>query len=113
MNFIRVQIVRFVDDHQPGWAECEFEDANGRRHVVRDKVPIFTSEDLDADSQYPASGMICCEVLERFKDVAGREVARVGTENPSGVESVEGLTEFVVPVELVGAAPDRADGKQK
>jgi len=105
MNFIRVEIVRFVDAHQPGWAECEFEDAEGRRHVVRDKVPIFTGEVLDADSRYPMAGVIRCEVLERFQDATGREMVRVGTAKPDGVESVEGLSEFVVPVALVGAAP--------
>jgi hypothetical protein len=44
MHFISAQIVRFVDTHQPGWVECEFVDAEDWRHVLRDKVPIFTAE---------------------------------------------------------------------
>lgn len=106
LDFIRVQIVRFVDDHQPGRVECDFEDADGRRHVVRDKVPIFTCEDVDADSHYPAFGIICCEVLERFKDAAGREVARISTENPWGVEALEGLSEFVVLFEMLARSQE-------
>lgn len=45
----------------------------------------------------PAAGVVRCEVLERFKDGLGRELVRIGTERPDGVESLEGLTEFVVP----------------
>jgi hypothetical protein len=52
MNFISAEIVRFVDSHQPGWVECEFADAEGRRHALRDKVPIFTVEMLDAASKF-------------------------------------------------------------
>jgi hypothetical protein len=40
---LAVWIVRFVDQHFPGWVECEFIDAEGRRHTVRDKVPVFTT----------------------------------------------------------------------
>lgn len=31
-----------------GWVKCELIDADGKRHVIRDKVPIFTAETLDA-----------------------------------------------------------------
>lgn len=55
MNLV-VSIIRFVDDTQPGVVACEFEDAEGRRHTVIDKVPIFTCEPLDAESIYPKLG---------------------------------------------------------
>ena len=61
----------------------------------------------DADSRYPTTGMICCEVLERIKDESGRELVRVGTEQPSGVESLEGFSEFVVLAALVGSFAER------
>jgi hypothetical protein len=96
MNFISAKIVRFVDSHQPGWVECEFADAEGRHHVLRDKVPIFTAEMLDADSVYPTTGKIPCEVLERFLDATGRELVRVSTEKPCDIDSAEGLSEFIV-----------------
>jgi hypothetical protein len=101
MNFISAEIVRFVDSHQPGWVECEFADAEGRLHVLRDKVPIFTVEMLDADSRYPTMGKIPCEVLETFKDATGRELVRVSTEKPCGIDSAEGLSEFIVFPALV------------
>jgi hypothetical protein len=91
-----VQIVRFVDDHQPGWVACEFQDAEGRRHTLIDKVPIFSLEDIDSASSFPRSGAARCEVLKRWRDDQGRELAQVSTARPDDIESTEGLSEFVV-----------------
>ncbi len=106
MHFISANIIRFVDSHQPGWVECEFSDADGRRHVLTDKVPIFTHEMLDADSEYPTPGKIPCEVLKRFQDGAGQHLVCVSTEKPCCIESAEGLSEFTVPASLLTSTPD-------
>jgi hypothetical protein len=97
MQFISAQIVRLVDSDFPGWAECEVFDAEGRRHVLKDKVSIFTIELLDADSEYPTRGTVPCEVLERYQNEIGQELARVSTVNPCDIESTDGLSEFTVP----------------
>jgi len=91
-----VTIVRFVDDHQPGWVAGEFVDSEGKRHTVIDKVPIFTEEDLDATSTYPQPGTLKCEVLKTWRDARGRELMRVTIDHPFNRESIEKLTEFVV-----------------
>jgi len=96
-----LQIVRFVDVAQPGWVEAEFVDAQGQRHSLIDKIPIFTAEDLWVDSEYPAAGGVGCEVLERYRDDKGQQVVRISTAKPCFVESTKGLTEFVVPVGMV------------
>jgi hypothetical protein len=93
---LKVRIVRFVDPDQPGWVECEFVDALGRTHVLRDKVPIFTAEDLWAGDNYPQPGFAPCEILTRWRDHAERELVRITTAMPCGIESNEGLSEFVV-----------------
>jgi hypothetical protein len=93
---LAVQIMRFVDERQPGWVACEFEDAEGRRHTLVDKLPIFTSEDLRPNSTYPKPGNMPCEILGRWRDASGRELARISTANPLDDKSVEGLSEFVV-----------------
>jgi hypothetical protein len=98
---ITVQIVRFVDESQPRWVECELVDANGRRHLIIDKVPIFTLDDLRAESKYPVPGIVRCEVLRKYKDERGREVVHVSTAQPWGIESTEGLSEFILPASLV------------
>ena len=58
-------------------------DAEGRRHIVKDKAPRFTVQILDADSKYPTLGDIPVKVLERYQDRKGREWVRVNTESPS------------------------------
>lgn len=95
LNQLAVRIVRFVDGAQPGFVACEFEDADGRLHTLIDKVPIFSSLMLDATSLYPQDGRACCNVLNRWRDLGARELARVTTE-PYGIESTERLSEFVV-----------------
>ena len=96
MELLTVQIVRFVDPHQPGFVECEFTDADDRRHTLVDKVPIFTVEDLDGSSAYPRPGGAPCEILLRWKDADGRDLVRLTLTKPVGMESADGRAEFTV-----------------
>ena len=96
-----VQIVRFVDDHQPGWVECEFVDAEGHSHTIIEKVPVVTSEDLDAESRYPKAGTVRCEILKQYRDNEGRELVFITTDKPLGIESTEGESEFTVLASLI------------
>jgi hypothetical protein len=95
-QLLTVQIVRFVDGRFPGWVECDFVDANSVRHSIVDKYPLFTTEMLDATSAYPQLGKAPCEVLERWRDSQGRDLARITLARPGGMESKEGVSEFVV-----------------
>jgi hypothetical protein len=90
---VKVDIVRYADDSQPGWVECHLTDAIGRRWSFVEKVPVVTAADLDASSVYPQPGVIACEVVGR----AGG-VVRIDTTRPWSVESVEGETRFEVPL---------------
>ncbi len=92
---ISVEITRFVDDHQPGWVECILVDAQGQKHRFIEKVPVVSLEDLDAGSSYPRAGIIGCQVIER-KCVDARDVVRIETEKPWGIESVDGQAWFDV-----------------
>ena len=96
MPCIRVSVIRFVDQHQPSFVEAEFVDANGTIHNLVDKVPVFSREDLWSDSVYPQPGFAGCEVLARSQDSHGRKLARVTIAKPDGLESMRGLSEFVV-----------------
>jgi hypothetical protein len=96
MSCIRVTIVRFVVEQQPGFVETEFADANGTVHTLVDKVPVFSPEDLWSDSVYPQPGFARCEVLARSQDSHGRNLASVSIAKPDGLESTTGLSEFVV-----------------
>jgi hypothetical protein len=96
MASIQVSIIRFVDEHQPGFVEAEFADAGGTTHTLVDKVPVFSLEDLWSDSVYPQPGFARCEVLARSEDSQGRKLARVTIAKPDSLESTRGLSEFVV-----------------
>jgi len=96
MKELAIQIMRCVDDkHQPGWLECEFIDAEGRRHTLVDKVPIFSGAPLDSNSKYPQMGGVACEILNTWHD-PGRELVRITINRPYHVESTDKLSEFVV-----------------
>jgi hypothetical protein len=108
MYKLAVEIIRFVSDHQPGWIAGEFVDAEGRRHSVVDKVPILGFDYLDASSQFPQPGVARCEVLERFRDALGRELVRISLARPDGIESTDGLSEFVVLCVQLSVCPEGA-----
>jgi hypothetical protein len=91
MAFLRVQIVRFVDEEpQPGIVESQFRDAEGQPHSIIDKVPLFTSALLWSDSYYPQPGEVECSVLERMPVSTGN-LARIVT-----LEATDGRSEFVI-----------------
>lgn len=96
MSRLKLSIVRFVADHQPGVVACQFSDAHGRLHTIIDKVPAFTLEQLDGSSAYPTPGEVRCEVLDRFQDETGRSLAQVTLERNDHVESTTGISEFLV-----------------
>jgi hypothetical protein len=83
--------------------ECELVDASGRCHALRDKVPLFTAEDLDADSKYPTPGLVACEVVERYQNEKGQELVRVSTVKPYDIGSTEGMSEFTVSASVVSS----------
>jgi hypothetical protein len=101
MPTLLVQIDRFISDDQPGFVECSFVDANGVRHLIHDKVPVVTQENLNAGSSYPRLGYVACRVVEEWRDMGGRYVLRVSTEEPDHVESDAGIAEFMVPSAMV------------
>ena len=103
---LAVEIVRFVDESFPGFVACVFVDANDCRHTFLDKVPAFTIDTLfDANSTYPQPGALRCTVLNRWSDESGRELVRVSTAQPDGVESTDGSAEFLVLSTQVSPIP--------
>jgi hypothetical protein len=96
MAEVAVEITRFVEAYQPGIVECILIDATGTSHTFIEKVPVVSHDDLWSTSTYPQAGSIACEILEEWKDENGISLAKINTMNPWSVESVSGLSEFVV-----------------
>ena len=93
---VAVQIVRFLDPHNPGFVECKLVDAEGVVHTFADKVPIFTTELLDAESTYPRPGSVRCKIVSQSQDPIGIPLVVISTLWPDGIESSDGGSEFVV-----------------
>jgi hypothetical protein len=94
MKAIKIKIISFISNHQPGFVECTFVDAWNKKHTIHEKVPIVTEKYLDEKSEYPQDGIIACETIKEWTDEAGRVVFKISTEKPWGVDTLEGLTEF-------------------
>jgi hypothetical protein len=101
MQAVKVTIRRFVDAAFPGWVECGLVDAWGRVWTFVEKVPVVTSEDLDASNDYPQPAVIACQILARRHDSRGREVVTIDTQTPWHVEATTGEVRFdVLPEQL-------------
>jgi hypothetical protein len=96
MPAVSVSIARFIDDHQPGFVECILTDAFGKEHLIVEKVPVVSEEDLWSSSAYPRPGVVACELEEAWKATDGRSLVRVNTGRPWAIESTDGATIFVV-----------------
>ena len=101
MTVLDVEIVRFVDPHQPGVVECSMTDAWSVEHRFIEKVPVVTNEDLTESSLYPRRGGIGCAVLRRWLDQGGRELVTIDTMTLWGIESKEGQTQFDVAASML------------
>jgi len=85
MEYLSVQIVRFVDEYQPGIVACDFLDAAGHCNTIIAKIPLVSMKDLDAGSTYPRPGGVGYEVIARWRDTDNRELVRVSTHQPWGL----------------------------
>jgi len=98
---LRVEINRFVEEGQPNVVECLFIDGHGKKHSIIEKVPVVSSEDLNADSSYPRAGIIACQVVQRKKH-GDSEIVEIDTEIPWHIESIAGQNCFdVLPEQLI------------
>ncbi|NVO12076.1 MAG: hypothetical protein HXX16_19110 [Bacteroidales bacterium] len=94
MKAIKIKIVSFISNDQPGWVECKFIDAWNREHTIHDKVPIVTDQYLDEKSDYPRDGVVACELIKKWIDQNGRKIFTVTTDRPWSIDTLEGLSEF-------------------
>lgn len=70
--FVRVEIVGWHDDHQPGFVECRLVDRFGRAWHVIEKEPVVSAAGLRPDSPYPQPGRMMCNLLKKGIDDEGR-----------------------------------------
>ena len=96
MVYVRVAIVEWVSDYQPGVVKCLLTDASGKHYFMVHKLPLFTAASLDSRSVYPQPGSCACTILARTRDERNREIVKIDTDEPWGVQSTDGLSAFDV-----------------
>ena len=96
MAALSVSIERFVDDHFPGFVECVLVDFDDCKHQFIEKAPVVSTANLSPDSAFPQPGFIACQIQKEWTDEQGRQLVRVNTIEPWGVESTTGETSFTM-----------------
>jgi hypothetical protein len=102
MTSVRVTIVAFIDEYQPGIVECCLMDVRGRTWKFHEKIPVVSAKDLWTDSEYPQPGSFECRVLESKRDPSGRQILTIET-----IECLEGSTVFDVFAEQLEDSTDQ------
>ncbi|MFT3987451.1 hypothetical protein [Aestuariivirga sp.] len=95
----RCNITRWVDDHFPGVVECRLSDRFGREWIFVEKVAVVTTAPIDPDGAFPQPAFIACEVISWGHDESGRRTARINTEKPWDIKSLDEVSEFQVYAE--------------
>ncbi len=98
---LEVQIEKYIDHHFPGWVECTFSDAPGRKWYIREKVPVVSENNLDESSTYPQPATISREVISQQSDDNGVLLVEIDTEQPWHIESIDGQTRFKVSGDII------------
>ena len=106
MLFVKVKIVRYVDNAFPGWVECTMVDATGHEHLFVEKVPAVTLAALDETSNFPQPGFISCIVIARNKRHDGSQVVRIDTQT-----TTVGRTKFDVFPQQLSEFPREEAGR--
>lgn len=101
MDALPVKIERFVDDYFPAWVECSLVDSDNCTHQFIEKAPVVTAANLLSNGAFPQPGYIACIVQEEWIDEQGRQLVRVDTTIPWGVESTAGEASFTVFLEKI------------
>ena len=91
-----MEITRFTDDSQPGWVECRLTDARGIEWLFEEKVPVVSSEHLDAQSEFPRPGFFACRIIKHWCDEIRRSIVTIDLDQPWGIETSTGLSRFDV-----------------
>jgi len=96
MAALPVTIERFVHVDFPGVVECVLVDSDNCAHRFVEKAPVVSTVDLSIDSTFPQPGYIACLIQDDWTDGRGRQLVRVDTVKPWGIESTAGVTTFTV-----------------
>lgn len=100
---IRGVVTRWLDKAFPGWVEFTLTDVNEVTHTFHEKAPVLTAEVLLPSFIYPRELWFEADVLDN-----GHGYATVQLRD-DGIESLDGITEFTLPLASVRAIDEPVD----
>jgi 3-dehydroquinate dehydratase len=96
MKYLKIKIVKYVDDSQPGWVKCVFEDVQERQWSFVEKAPIVTSQQIGHGDNYPLDGEVECSLISEFTDSNNNKIVTIDLSSPLGIEAENGQSKFNV-----------------
>jgi len=96
MTFLKIQITKFISNHQPGFVECKFMDAWDKEQIIEEKIPVVSNIDLNANSIYPQDSFIACILVREWTNNKGQKLKRINTAEIWGIMTINGDFEFDV-----------------
>lgn len=90
---VKIKIIEYLDDTQPGWIRCVLTDAFGKEWFFTEKIPIVTTKYLDEKSEYPQEGMINCIITNEHVE---NNFIVIDTSKPYGIYSEDDISNFTI-----------------
>jgi hypothetical protein len=76
-GYVKVEILHYLEDCQPGIVEFKLTDAFGRNWYFVDKVSYLSDFTPEHNSVYPQQGSLPCKIRHRFVDGIGRNLVQI------------------------------------
>jgi len=93
---LKIEIIEFADNGQPGFVNSIFTDALGQEHKIFDKIPVVTDEYLDENSQYPREGIVGCVIIDENPDKNNPDIVKINIDEPLRISTTNDETLFFV-----------------
>jgi len=81
MTNLKINILNYEDNSNPGWVKCSFKDIFSKEWNLVEKVPVVTEEYLDENSDYPAPGLLECEIVSKRPNIDNESVFTIDISN--------------------------------
>jgi hypothetical protein len=103
MAQVRAAVTRWISSDFPGWVEVVLTDAQGVRHVFRDKVPVFTDrDDITENTPYPSEIWLDCDIDSEAPSQQVTVALRHGVESLAATSTFAVSTQDVVRTAPIG-----------
>ncbi|MFA7417114.1 MAG: hypothetical protein WCZ19_01095 [Acholeplasma sp.] len=91
MFFLKVRVEKYISYEQPGFVLCTFNDVNGRKWRIVEKVPVLTAKNFQEDS-LPIEGFyVAGEILSEEDNIISFSISK-----PWGIETDDRETKFKI-----------------